>query len=186
VLKTPPLVYTGAIFEGPYSSWSHRLALWRIWDLSRPPIVFIMLNPSTAGAKDNDPTLRKVLGFALRLSTGRKTMQDPLGQLPSFGGAIVVNMFSLCSTKPEGLRKHSSPELAINRQYVREALSVNDGRVGVCAWGGDVEHHLAHAREFEDFLRFESNAPLKCLGRTALGHPRHPLMLSYSCQLQGF
>ena len=38
----------------------HRYSLWRIWDRSKPLVMFIGLNPSTANESDNDPTIRSV------------------------------------------------------------------------------------------------------------------------------
>lgn len=35
-------------------------------------------------------------------------------------------------------------------------------------------------------LALSSGAPTRCLGRTADGQPRHPLMLSYETQLEDY
>ena len=35
----------------------YRYALWRIWDLKKPKVLFIGLNPSTADEIKNDPTI---------------------------------------------------------------------------------------------------------------------------------
>lgn len=35
-----------------------RYRLWRIWDPSKPCILFIMLNPSTANTEKDDPTIK--------------------------------------------------------------------------------------------------------------------------------
>lgn len=34
----------------------YRYKLWRIWDQETPPVMFLMLNPSTADANKDDPT----------------------------------------------------------------------------------------------------------------------------------
>lgn len=48
----------------------YRYVLWRIWDDDKPRVMFIGLNPSIAGAIIDDPTIRKVIGFAKRWGFG--------------------------------------------------------------------------------------------------------------------
>lgn len=38
----------------------YRYALWRIWDRTKPLVMFIGLNPSTANETENDPTIKSV------------------------------------------------------------------------------------------------------------------------------
>lgn len=45
----------GAIFS---DDRKYRFALFRMWDLKAPNVMFIGLNPSTANEHDNDPTIR--------------------------------------------------------------------------------------------------------------------------------
>ena len=52
-------------------------------------LVFVMLNPSTADADKDDPTIRRCCGFADRMG---------------FGGIIVVNLFALRAAAPEVTR----------------------------------------------------------------------------------
>ena len=66
----------------------YRYILTRTWDRSLPALVFCMLNPSTADATVDDPTIRKCIGFAQRLG---------------YGGIIVVNLFAYRATKPREL-----------------------------------------------------------------------------------
>ncbi len=44
---------------------TYRYHLAREWSTGKP-ILFVMLNPSTADAGEDDPTIRKCLGFATR------------------------------------------------------------------------------------------------------------------------
>lgn len=42
----------------------YRYRLWRQWDAQKPTLAFIMLNPSTADESEDDPTIRRCLGYA--------------------------------------------------------------------------------------------------------------------------
>ncbi|MGE3889429.1 MAG: DUF1643 domain-containing protein, partial [Vicinamibacterales bacterium] len=44
----------------------YRYRLWRLWDDCAPVMTWVLLNPSTADANEDDPTLRKCIGFARR------------------------------------------------------------------------------------------------------------------------
>src|SRR4051812_41324552 len=71
----------------------YRYLLTRSW-ADGPTATFIMLNPSTAGAEQNDPTIRKCIGFAQRLG---------------FGGLQAINLFALRTPSPVILRKARRP-----------------------------------------------------------------------------
>ena len=66
----------------------HRLALWRIWDKNKPLVCFIGLNPSTANATSDDPTIRRVKSMAA---------------LWGYGGVYMLNLFTYISTDPKKL-----------------------------------------------------------------------------------
>jgi len=53
----PAVVESGAEFS---ECRKYRYALWRIWDKSKPLVMFIGLNPSTANENVDDPTIRSV------------------------------------------------------------------------------------------------------------------------------
>lgn len=72
-----------------------RYVLWRRWaDIgsngSEEPLCFIMLNPSTADANIDDPTIRRCVNFAKR---------------EGFPAISVINLTSVRSTKPRALLK---------------------------------------------------------------------------------
>ena len=52
-------------------------------------MLFVMLNPSVADAVENDPTIRRCIGYAKR---------------EGFGMLEVVNLFAFISTDPDGLK----------------------------------------------------------------------------------
>jgi hypothetical protein len=73
---------------------TYRYALTRVWAPGRPLAAFIMLNPSTADALDDDATIRRVSGFARSWTAG---------------GILVLNLFALRATDPRQLRQHPDP-----------------------------------------------------------------------------
>ena len=72
----------------------YRYKLWRIWDPDLPPILFVMLNPSTADANSDDRTIRRCVAFAKR---------------DGFGGLLVGNLFAYRTPYPRVLRKAEEP-----------------------------------------------------------------------------
>ena len=123
-------------------------------------VCWIMLNPSTADEHADDPTLRKVIGFSERWG---------------FRRIEVVNLFALRATDPRELRKADDPvgdpegTLAII-QRAQTATRV------VVGWGR-LPGKWAEPRACE--VQRLVGGPLYCLGTTAAGEPRHPLMLAY-------
>jgi hypothetical protein len=140
-----------------------------------PTVTFIMLNPSTADAEVNDPTIRKCLGFCKRWDCGR---------------LHVVNLFALRTSRTAELKQTADPVGPENYvQFVRaiagqrwsHKIPVQAGPV-VCAWGM-YGGFMGRDREVIDWLRNCSPIKPTCLGLTKNGHPRHPLYVPYSAQL---
>jgi hypothetical protein len=48
----------------------YRFVLERVWDAQRPTALWIMLNPSTADAFEDDPTIRRVVSFSKTYGMG--------------------------------------------------------------------------------------------------------------------
>lgn len=163
----------------------YRYALWR--EVLRPGasasalgacVVWVMLNPSTADALKDDPTIRKVMGFTKRR----------VGEAVSGYIAHVVNLYALRSTDPKGLwcpdarlLNEWDPVGPSGDAYLEDAISFADEVV--FAWGGHKGPHMDErirvvVRAMERRIRDRKSAPL-CLGVTASGAPRHPLMLAY-------
>lgn len=157
-----------AVFDG--KARTYRYLLTRIWDPSRKPAVFVMLNPSTADALVDDPTMTRIAGskgFARRTGAG---------------GVAVVNLFGLRSTDPRALRHHDDPVGPLNDVFLRRATA--DAFIVVAAWGaGGVEH--GRGPQVADMLR-KRGVRLLCLGTTSTGQPRHPLYLPGSADFEPY
>ena len=154
---------SGAVFaEGR----THRLYLWRRWNNSLPWIMFIGLNPSTADERLNDPTVRRCIGFA-----------DKWG----YGGIFMCNVFTLVSTDPKKL--NTGTAVVIGADLAMRVIKERCIKA-VAAWG----NLIIKVRSGEDRVaRIKRDlSPLDCLGMTKLGHPRHPLYLSYAVELVTF
>lgn len=116
-----------------------------------------MLNPSTADAERDDPTIRRCASFA---------------RAWGLGGMTVVNLFALRATDPARLRRARDPIGRDNDRHIAEAAAGAD-RV-VVAWG---VHGTLRDRD-RAVLALLAGARPRCLGLTRGGHPRHPLYLS--------
>jgi hypothetical protein len=127
-----------------------------------------MLNPSTADAAVDDPTIRRCMRFAHRWG--------------GFGSLEVVNLFALRSTDPKGLREVDDPEGPGNDAAILEASKLA-GRI-VLAWGAGGEYK-GRGRDVARALSLARD-DLVCLGRTQRGHPLHPLYVPYEAPVIRF
>src|SRR5260370_25546209 len=96
----------------------YRYALRRIWDDSKPKVMFIGLNPSTADKIDDDPTMRRCAGFA---------------KAWDYGGLYMTNLFAFCTKSPDVMRKASDPVGKENDKWLKE-IETKVSKV-VFAWG---------------------------------------------------
>lgn len=147
MLKGATLDFTG----------QYRYRLWRIWDSGAPTVAFVMLNPSTADASVDDPTIRRCIGFA---------------RTWGYGSLEVVNLFAYRATSPQILRAAVDPvgpdneaHLLATRQKVMPVI---------LAWGNQGTFLGRNQTVLKQLANIEN---VYCLGLTAGGHPCHPLYL---------
>jgi hypothetical protein len=79
---TDSLSHSGATLSA-CRTW--RYALWRRWDLSKPPFIVIGLNPSMADELQDDPTIRRCINFAKREGCGSYVMLNLFAFRPCSG-----------------------------------------------------------------------------------------------------
>lgn len=142
----------------PCRTW--RYALERRWG-SGPFCLFVMLNPSTADESEDDPTIRRCIGFAR--SWG-------------YGGLLVGNLYALRATNPAELAKAEDPVGPDNMTWLG-TLAVRSSLV-VAAWGA----HPMAKKQAQELIGWGHLGNFTVLGLTKSGHPRHPLYMRRDCQ----
>ena len=149
----------------------YRWRLERAWDPAQPRLLFIGLNPSRADAERDDPTLRRLVGFA---------------RAWGFGALEVVNLFARCSASPALLRRCSDPIGGDNDRWLRHRIGQLRWRMADALWLGWGNGGGWRQRD-QQVLRLiaaelPSAVPLLVLGLTAGGQPRHPLYVTAAAQ----
>ena len=159
---------TGAVIS---DCGKYRYKLTRKLSDSHKSCLFIMLNPSTADANEDDPTIRRCMGYAIGWG---------------YGELIVVNLFAYRATKPTELysRLVEDPIGPENHHYVTSAVDqvtrqyledpIPNGPT-ICAWGT----HGSFMNQDQTVLGWIESAGVTpmCLQKTKAGHPSHPLYL---------
>lgn len=142
----------------------YRVRLWRTWGPG-PIACLIMLNPSTADGREDDPTIRSCVRLLKELG---------------FGGFVVVNLYSFRATEPDDLPMN--PATAIgpgNARAIEEAVTEAD--LVICAWGANKRAARAVGGAL-DIIELNRRA-VYCFGETKAGAPRHPLYVKSGTQL---
>ena len=157
----------------PLATWSpckrYRYTLRRTWSRAESypdgPIrlvTWILLNPSTADEKADDPTIRRCIEYS-------KTWR--------FDGLIIVNAYALRSTDPKGLWTVEDPngpenDAAIISACRESAVTYNGKSVGrvVCGWGANLRNDRRDA-----LAKLLVGVDLSALKVNANGSPAHPL-----------
>lgn len=139
----------------------YRTTLFRAWGIENdcaPYVLWIGMNPSTADAFTDDPTIRREIGHTIRLAASCY---------------VKVNVADYRATDPrallaEGVEPRSVDNLVAIMQKAHGASRV------VAAWGTLRGRMREYAAETAALLA-KHDIPLWCLGTTADGSPRHPL-----------
>lgn len=131
---------------------------------------FVMLNPSTADATNDDPTIRRCVGFAKRFGCGRLE---------------VVNLFAFRATNPQDLFDSADAGIDVigreNDQHIAEAC--NASRIVICAWGNHGRFQWRD-KDVLAIIRAQQGAAPQALKINAKsGQPSHPLYLPANSQL---
>ena len=122
--------------------------------------MFLMLNPSTADAHRDDPTIKRCIGFARQWG---------------YSSLVVGNLFAFRTAFPKALKRCSEPIGPENNDWLTALAGESDTLVA--AWGnhGQLPGRCQHVRTMLPGLM--------CLGLTRRGEPRHPLYVPRSAEL---
>ena len=163
--------------DGHYRWW-----LRRRWDQGEGLLLFIGLNPSRADGNRDDPTLRRLIGFAR--GWGYREL-------------LVLNLFARISPSPAALRRVQDPVGARNdavlEQWCSRWAQLPDWDLW-CGWGvgGSWRHRDQAVRSRLLPLMAErqrclaaASGPLT-IALTRGGHPRHPLYAPSQSALKPF
>ena len=134
---------------------THRYWLLRSWEDNPKMLLVIGLNPSTADAENDDPTIRSVIRLA---------------KYNGFGGFIMCNLFTYITSNPTTLRANlGTANDRVSHETLRRMIA--NTSTAVCAWGSwpFIRHRVDTVLELLD-------EPY-CFGRNADGSPKHPLYI---------
>jgi hypothetical protein len=162
------LIKFGDETSGMFLDNSHRFRyhLWRLWDEQAPRLCFIMLNPSTADHKKNDPTIARCVSFARDWH---------------YGSLDVINLFAWRATDSSSLRKVKDPVGPLNDQIIMNVCERADSIV--VAWGN---HGALYERHMQVLELIPRRLKPLCFGVTDRGQPRHPLYVAGATPLSAF
>jgi hypothetical protein len=130
---------------------TYRYSLVRQWGRGGT-VVIVGLNPSTADARIDDPTVRRCIGFAA--SWG-------------FGRLVLINLFAFRATDPARLHCVDDPIGPMNNRCIRR--QVGEADLVLVAWG-----NRGNIRDRDKAVLAWLPNP-HCIGVTGQGFPRHPL-----------
>ena len=143
---------TGAVFD---STGTYRYSLLREWDINAPKVGFIMLNPSSADAEKNDPTIRRCIKFA---------------QSWGYGCLEVVNLFAYRATHLKDLLRTPDPVGNENDHHLAAVVQGAAMLVVACGnWG------RLNNRDQAVLKLLSQHQQVCCLCVNQSGQPRHPL-----------
>ncbi len=133
-------------------------------------ILWVMLNPSTADEKKDDPTVSRIIEISYRYK---------------YTGLTVINLSSIISSDPKILKNLERQDLICEwPDEIKTVFERNNFRRVVCAWGGGIKQHIDESirvdvfnlfkNEFDRYLDKNRNTKVRCLGVTEKKHPSHP------------
>lgn len=156
---------------------SYRWTLWRVWGRnqiwnadgvrSKPRMItFIGLNPSTADAEKNDPTVSRCISRAKGLG---------------FDGMFMANLFSLRATNPADMKAHRLPVGWLNNKAIIKMCD-QSMRVVLC-WGNHGRFMNRSSAVLRLLIEESDHHQLWCLGKNKSGEPKHPLYIKSAANL---
>ena len=140
------------------------------WYLSRyinenpKTLIFVGLNPSLANQNENDPTLKRLIGFA---------------ELWGYGSLVVVNLFARITKSPKFLASCKDPVGFKNDFELNKRISYWETNDSCDLWiGWGISGRLRNRDTLLLKRIKESSKKPYVIGLTKDGYPQHPLYTS--------
>ena len=143
------------------SCGKYRYGLVREWDHNKKAVAFMLLNPSTADGKEDDPTVRRCIDYA-------KTW--------GYGGLYIVNVCPYRSTDPKLLPKVDIPDIIYENNSVHIASLFKVIDKFIAGWGNSLPKKFINRSEVIIEI-LTKGKKLYTLATNKDGSPRHPLYL---------
>jgi hypothetical protein len=143
MIKTATISYCGF----------YRYDLTRRWEEGGTTCAFIGLNPSTADADIDDPTVRRCIGFAKNWGHSQ---------------LVMINAYAYRATNPENMKEAENPVGPMNNEYLM--LWSEKCEIVVAAWGTNITR--MRQQYLKDIIK-----DMFILRLTKNGFPSHPLYL---------
>lgn len=126
-------------------------------------LLWMMLNPSTADAEQDDPTIRKCIGFTKRLG---------------FSRLAVGNLFAYRATDPKALAKFNGD--IVGPDNIAHICAMRDESQAVMfAWGTHGARWPGTVKATLQLFDAHPHVRQMRLGDGMNGQPYHPLMIPY-------
>lgn len=150
----------------PCRTWRYWLK--RTWLEQAPAAAFLLLNPSAANEKKDDPTATRVI--------------RRVKALRGYGSIYIINVFAYITPFPSTIVRMFGAIDVVgpdNNAHIINVLAKCS--MVICGWGA---FPLLPDRfaEVKEILRFAAKDKTYHLGMTTGGHPKHPLYIPYFVQ----
>ena len=139
---------------------TYRYSLTKDWNKKGKRLLFILLNPSTATEKQNDPTIERC---------------ERRSRLMNYGAFRVCNLFAFRTKSPKIMKNQKDPIGPHNDKIISQSIMWADDIL--CAWGIHGKY-LNRSLKLESLLKSQ-NYQIFHLGLTKDKSPRHPLYITY-------
>lgn len=146
----------------------YRWSLQRVWGAG-PYVCWVMLNPSTADHRQDDPTVRRCIHFTNEW--GYRALR-------------IVNLYPFRTPNPAALRRwadwlNNGPDWyardrIVDNLYLTAAVAQEAAMV-VAAWGAGAPDDDWIEQVIDEIRSCAEPPALYCLGKTAGGDPKHPM-----------
>lgn len=156
-LPIQPGIEGTALFGGRRKQYRYRLS--RLWEPTRPTILFVMMNPSVADRQQDDRTIRRCIAFA---------------KAWNYGQLLVGNVFAYRCTDQKRLLETEDPIGKDNDAHLL-AMAASAEKI-ICAYGKPHPTLRTRGLAVADLYRANGHT-LHTLRLSQDGTPVHPLYL---------